>query len=120
MSRRNAPESSTFPAEIIKCRLGSRIEKSLYCKYGADIDNAAHGHRGAVAYEAGVYRNLLRTCGLTTAKFYGNWSDGEHFCLILQFLDGGTPVHKATFPSAMIEAARWIGHFHAGHVGRGP
>jgi hypothetical protein len=122
LDRKNAPYGSTFPAEILKCRLGSQKERTLYCKYGVDIDNAAHGHRGAVAYESIVYRNLLRTCGLSTAMYYGSYrrNGGKELWLILEFLEDARRVNKATFPGAMKAAARWIGHFHAQNVGRNP
>src|SRR5260370_33989561 len=58
--KRETSHEGTFPKELVTCRLGDGSTRTLFCKYGIDADNAAHGHRGGVVYEARVYRMLLR------------------------------------------------------------
>ena len=110
--------TSTFPSEIVRCRLGNGRELRLLCKYGADHRTSLSGitgHKGGVPYEATVYRHVLRTPRATTPTFYGAYKDGEtgDTWLILEYLDDSVRLRKMREPSAaMTLAARWIGRFH--------
>src|SRR5947208_9976074 len=58
--RRRNEYASTFPTEVVTCRLADGTERRLFCKYAAGRSQRDHGHRGDVAYEARVYRHLLQ------------------------------------------------------------
>src|SRR6266568_7168177 len=51
---------STFPNEIVTCRLPNGRKRRLFIKYAGGQGHNSYGHRGDVAYEAEVYQRLLR------------------------------------------------------------
>ena len=107
--------SSTFPSEVVTCRMADGRELKVLCKY-ADSHNDSHGNRGDIGYEAQVYRNILRPGRVSAPAFYGvQNSRGDEFCLILEFLEGAAHLNKSEDSGAMLKAARWIGKFHASH-----
>ena len=118
LGRQPNTHTSTFPSEIVSCRLGSGRELRLLCKYGADHRTSLSGitgHKGGVPYEAAVYHNVLLTPRTTTPEFYGAYTDGEtgDTWLILEYLGDGVRLGKMRESSAaMTLAARWIGRFH--------
>src|SRR5690242_18257539 len=67
---------ATFPSEIVRCRLGDDRELRLFCKYAGGPGDPGHGHRGGVAYEAQVYRDVLRPLRAPTARCFGAVADG--------------------------------------------
>jgi hypothetical protein len=108
---------STFPSEIVTCRLDNGSEPRLYCKYSADLLFSAYGHRGGVSYEAKVYQNALRPLPLSTPAFYGAHKDlTGNTWLILEFLDKS--VGACYLPNGMNLSARWLGRFHAANEAR--
>jgi aminoglycoside phosphotransferase (APT) family kinase protein len=112
VERRAAPYASSAPSEIVTCRLDSGQQLTLYCKYAARHGHEDYGHRGGRAYEAAVYRDLLRELPLYSAAFYGADRDeatGDTL-LVLEYLEQSTRVSKR--PETMGIAARWIGAFH--------
>src|SRR6058998_4307991 len=52
---------STFPNEIVTCRLPNGRKRRVFIKYTSGQGHNSFGHRGDVAYEAEVYQRLLRT-----------------------------------------------------------
>jgi Phosphotransferase enzyme family len=108
--------SSTFPSEIVTCRVDEGGDLKLFCKYaaGGHPDNV-YGHRGGVAYEAAVYRHLLQPSQATTPRLYGTYTDistGDSW-LILEYLEKNLRLPKATgMPAPLGLAAHWIGRFH--------
>jgi len=121
LNRRPNPYNSTFPTEIIKCRLNS-IGKTLglFVKYETGKFDSAYGHRGNVSYEAKVYREILNPLALSTPKFYGIYnseSDGATW-LITEYMGRGVPASWSKDPKAMTRSARWIGKFHAANEKR--
>jgi Phosphotransferase enzyme family len=113
--------ASTFPSEIVRCQLKEGTELHLLCKYAAGQSHNAGGHRGRVAYEAAVYREVLQPLQTTAPRFYGTYaerSSGEPWLLIEYAADGiradDTPAPQA----ALRLAARWIGRFHAANEAR--
>ena len=108
LSRQANVRSSSFLSEVVTCRLPGAEELRLFCKYGAGADEATgYGHRGGVAYEAQVYRDLLQPLGVRTVPF-----DGTHFdpdtgttWLVLGFQPGWC------IDMRLHLAARWIGEF---------
>ena len=116
--------ASTANSEIVTCELedGSRLQ--LFCKYSGGTGHNAHGHRGGVAYEAQVYRRLLRKLPLSTLQLYGVHVDrarGETW-LILEYLEDALSLSEVPWsgcgpetsrPAALFQAARWLGQFHS-------
>src|SRR4029453_2183287 len=76
VDRQPNPHGSTFPSEVVTCRLGGGETLRLFCKYRAGCDHQAHGHRGGVAYEAEVYQRVLRLAGGPAPRCYSVYADG--------------------------------------------
>jgi Phosphotransferase enzyme family len=113
--------TSTFPSEIVTCRVDGVSKLLLLCKYaaGGHRDNV-YGHRGGVTYEAAVYRHLLEPSQASTPTFYGMYLDvstGDSW-LVLEYLDNSLRLHLTSTKevSGVLApiglAARWIGQFH--------
>jgi hypothetical protein len=115
VSRQPNIYSSTFPSEIITCRLGNTHEIRFLCKYSADVDNASHGTRSGVAYEADVYRQLLQGLELSSPVLYGVYREpaNSRTGLVLEYLADSIRITKSADPATISKAAAWIGRFHA-------
>jgi hypothetical protein len=120
LDRTPAIWASTYPSEIVTCAVGGSTELKLYCKYMAGLDYESFGHRGGVPYEIEVYRRVLAGLSLSLPRFYGAYQDpatGDAW-LILEFLDRSLRVTKGPQPESIVQAARWLGRFHAANEGR--
>jgi aminoglycoside phosphotransferase (APT) family kinase protein len=119
VERKSNLYESTFPSEIVTCRLGDGSCPRLFCKYECQQSNADFGHRGGVAYEAEVYRWVLQPLPLLTPRFYGSYTEADtgRLCMVLEYLDGCTLMDEADEHGAELKAARWIGRFHAANQG---
>ena len=71
ISRAAFKGSSTFPAEVINCRLSDGKHLKLFGKYLAGLGPNNHGHRGGVEYEIKIYDEVLRSLPLPKANFWG-------------------------------------------------
>ena len=106
--------SRTYASEIVVCCFADGSERRLFLKYMTVLDEAHHDHgmRGGLAYEANVYRHLLRdrvrpAChGLHTAANGALW-------LVLECLDDTVPMDLSDDDGAIFKAAAWLGKFHA-------
>jgi hypothetical protein len=120
LERRPNVYGSTFPSELIACRIGGR-EYRLFCKYSGGVldHHRRYGHRGGVGYEAAVYRAVLSQVGLPAARFYGAHVDGAtgETWMFLEDLGPLPRAHRSHDPGAMGHAARWAGAFHAAAEG---
>src|SRR5207248_3847198 len=105
--------SSTYPSEVITCRLGDGAPLRLHCKYSAGREHRCHGHRGDLAYEAEVYRTVLRPMGAQVPQFYGSYQDPMTgwTWLVLEHMDKCCCVSDRL--ETMEQAACWLGRFHA-------
>jgi len=106
--------ASTFPSEIVTCKFGNGKGLRLFCKYENSWNHEAFGHRGDIAYEVEVYRQILRLSDASTPVFYGAYKDmntGKTW-LVLEYLDKSVYVSQSSDTDAMKHAARWIGEFH--------
>jgi hypothetical protein len=117
------PYTSTFPTEVVTCRLADGEMIQVLCKYDVEHEHDSHGHRGGLSYEARVYRDVLEPIGFSTPTFYGMYRDPADGLawLVLEYVDESLQLRKAPSPSAIVNAARWIGRFHAafGEAARG-
>jgi len=114
LKRELSPYSTTFPCEIVTCRLPDNKTTDMFCKYSAGIDYTGFGHRGGPAYELAVYREVLRPIVVTAPVCYGGEVDPKsgQAWLALEYLPGALGVGKLHRSGAMVAAAEWIGRFH--------
>ncbi|MEN8130978.1 MAG: hypothetical protein ABFS45_12450, partial [Pseudomonadota bacterium] len=115
IDRRANIEASTFPSEIVTCRLEGQRVVRLLCKYSIDLDREVYGHRGGVEYEARVYRSVLQQIELSVPRFYGIYEEPEsdRSWLILGYLINTIRVSRTPDPDDLLKAAHWLGCFHA-------
>jgi aminoglycoside phosphotransferase (APT) family kinase protein len=113
--------ASSFPSEIVTCRLGDGRELRLLCKYEAGQAHASYGHRGNVAYEADVYRHVVQPLGSSAPAWYGTYVTepaGDSW-LVLEYVPDAVRVsHAPALSGATDRAAHWLGHFHAACAAR--
>src|SRR5437016_6994337 len=98
---------SSFRTEIVTCRVGRRRSPlPLFIKYGTSHFNRAFGHRGDVAFEARVYRDVLQPLRMSTPTFYGLYETGDPGVawLIIAYVKGGIRTSQCPDPKAMIPA----------------
>jgi aminoglycoside phosphotransferase (APT) family kinase protein len=114
------PHASTFPSEVVTCRLGGGDEFRLFCKYGTGPGHDGHGHRGGVGYEAEVYRRVLVAAGLAVPGFYGAAAAGPagEVWLAIGYLEGCQRLRDSRDLCHWERAAAWSGRFHTVHEGR--
>jgi hypothetical protein len=125
ISRRPWPFEGTFDAEIVTCRTSAGDVRRVYCKHGPSIDgtrHAAYGHRGGLAREASVYNFVLEPLGVTAARCLGFRHDSltDADWLVLEFLEGASPLLQSRRSRSLDRAAEWLGGFHAGTEGLWP
>lgn len=107
--------ASTYPSEIVTCRIGDGPKVQLFCKYSTGWINEAHGHRGGVEYEAKVYQRLLKYSDLSLARFVGIYQQPHDNCtwLVLEYLTDSMKITASPELTAPLRAARWLGVFHS-------
>jgi hypothetical protein len=109
-----ALNEGTFPGEVVRCRLGRGPIVAVFCKHGRGAQNAAHGHRGGPAYEAGVYQFLSRHSRCPLPRFRGSHCEANYIWLVMEYLENSRRIHLTDDPeAAMGLAAAWAGRFHA-------
>jgi len=123
LQRQRNPYESTFPTEIVTCRVGGNGSPlRLFIKYGTKPIDGVYGHRGDVSYEARVYRDVLQPLHTSTPAYYGVHRDETAGVpwLVIEYLKGGIQTSRSHDPNAIVRAARWIGRFHATNKRRDP
>ena len=107
--------SGTFPKEIVTCQLSNGNTINFFCKYSSGHEHNDYGHRGGLYREKKIYDKLLNSIPLPTPKLYGNYFDetNDEVWLILEFIENSVRVSKAINSVSMVEAAKWIAHFHS-------
>src|SRR6058998_3666240 len=89
--KRNLPRfMSTFPNEIVTCRLPDGNKRRVFIKYAAGQSHTSFGHRGDIAYEAEVYRRVLKPLRDFRPKCLGTHTDAVtgHTSLFLEYVYG--------------------------------
>ena len=112
--REPVPYGGTYPTDIVTCRSRGAVGLRLFAKHSGGRAHASHGHRGGVAYEAFVYRHVLRDRDLSAPRLYGAHTDpgsGET-SLFLEYIDHAVRASWAP-EEALVETARWAGRLHA-------
>jgi hypothetical protein len=115
------PHASTFPTEVVTCRLAGGEELRVFCKYGSGPGHEGHGHRGGVEYEAEVYRSVLADAALEAPRFYGSAAAGprREVWLAIGYLESCLRLRDSRDLSHWEQAAGWSARFHAEYEGRG-
>lgn len=115
IERRSHEFASSFPGEIVRCRLDEGADVCLLCKYEAGGRAPSFGHRRGPRYEAAVYRSILARTPLTAPKFWGAWENASaETWLFVEYLRGARRASYAKDPEQTLPAAaRWAGRFHA-------
>ena len=121
LAREHYVGSSTFPAEIVTCKLNDGKIISLFCKYLFGTEFEDFGHRGGVKYESIIYNEVLKAIPLSIPKYYGYCifpasTDGV---LILENLQDSVRLFETLEPEVSLkDAACWIAKFHSQWEGR--
>ena len=125
ISRSPWPFEGTFDAEVVTCRTATGDIQRVYCKHGPDIDgtrHAAYGHRGGLGREAAVYSYVLEPLGVSAPRCiafrHDDLTDADW--LVLEFLDGATPLLESRRSRSLDRAAEWLGSFHGATEGLWP
>jgi hypothetical protein len=114
LNRERNTLASTFPSEIITCKMGDGSERQIFVKYSAGLSHNSYGHRGDIPYEIEVYRQVLQNIQSPSPFFYGayqNEPSGEAWIFIQNFEDE-LRVKASIHHASMHAAARWLGGFH--------
>src|SRR2546422_1219449 len=109
LQRQRNPYESTFPTEIVTCRVGGNGSPlRLFIKYGTKPFDGVYGHRGDVSYEARVYRDVLQALHTSTPAYYGVHRDETAGVpwLVIEYLKGGIQTSRSHDPNAIVRAAR--------------
>lgn len=125
VSRRPWPFEGTFDAEVVTCRTIAGDLQRVYCKHGPEIEgtrHAAYGHRGGLGREAAVYAYVLEPLGVTTARLIAFRHDDptDSDWLVLEFLEGATPLLDSRRTRSLDRSAEWLGSFHGATEGLWP
>ena len=112
VTREPSIRSSTFPAEIIRCRVNNE-PVSLLCKYLNGMSHNNFGHRGAIEYEARVYEDILSRINLPSATYYGIYTmENNDLCMVIEFLEGGELLFRSLEENQIERSVKWIAEFH--------
>ena len=106
--------SSTFPAEVIHCKLPGEKVLPLFGKYLAGLGPNNHGHRGGVEYEIKIYDEVLRTLPLSKAAYWGKcfFPDSNETLLVMEYLQGTYSLKGNPDINHYLRAATWIARLH--------
>jgi aminoglycoside phosphotransferase (APT) family kinase protein len=125
VSRHPWPYEGTFDAEVVTCRMMTGDLRRVYCKHGPDIggtQHAAYGHRGGLGREAAVYSYVLDPLGVSAPRCiafrHDELTDADW--LVLEFLEGATPLLESRRTRSLDRAAEWLGTFHGATEGLWP
>jgi thiamine kinase-like enzyme len=121
---RRARLHSAHPSEIVKCSLADGSMIQLFCKYDIRCGDGGLAYH-CVSYEAQIYRHILQPLEVSVPRMFGAFNDAssDRVWLILEYLHKSKKIRRARQPDAMVEAASWIGRFHAAaetHIARTP
>ena len=118
LERLTNPKASTFPSEFVRCRLPDGRRLDLCCKYGADETDGCYGHRGNAAYEAAVYRLLMRRGVPGVPRLHGTFAErpARRTWLVLERVPGLRIDELPDQACAMRAAAAWAGRLHAANL----
>jgi aminoglycoside phosphotransferase (APT) family kinase protein len=111
--------SSSYPSEVVTCRMPDGSELQLHCKYESGLTRGPH-LGGDVAYEAQVFRHVLADLQLSRPRFYGAGCDeaAGGSWLAIQYIAGGFRLNRSPLSDGLVRAAMWAASFHRLHESR--
>ena len=114
ISRSPFKGSSTFPAEIIYCKLHDGRALPLFGKYLAGLGPNNHGHRGGVEYEIKIYDEVLRNLPLSKAGYWGKcfFPESNETLLLMEYLEGTVSLKGNPDINHYLRAGAWIARLH--------
>jgi Phosphotransferase enzyme family len=114
LARQRNVQTSTWPSEIVECRVGCDGGLRLLLKHGPRDAHNAHGHPVGPAYEAIVYETVLAPAGLSHPFLGSVCPPGSRsMCLVLEYLDQGWwRMNLAEDVRTIVRVAAWLGAFH--------
>ena len=114
VSRSSFRGSSTFPAEVIQCKLPDGSVLPLFGKYLAGLGPNNHGHRGGVEYEIKIYDEVLRNLPLSKPGFRGKcfFPECNETLLLMEYLEGTKSLKGNPDINHYLRAASWIARLH--------
>jgi len=119
---------STFPNEIVTCKLPDGRKRRVFVKYQGGKSHISFGHRGDIPYEAEVYQRVLKALPHFRPEYLGVHTDpgtGDT-ALFLEYayrnvrLSDLSLKESARQPRLMAQSARWLARFHAHEEPRVP
>jgi len=115
ISRNKFPDYSTFPVELIRCKVEESRLVTLFCKYLGGLEPKNFDHRNGVEYEAKIYAEVLAKIPLSKITYYGHsqFMDSGETIIVLEYLGDNLRVSYSTDPDVLLKAAEWIGRFHS-------
>jgi len=112
LERKSNAFQSTFPTEILTCRRPDGHVFRVLLKPSAGLEHDCEGHRGGVAYESRVYREVLAHTEISCPRFLSSFTDDGETCLAIEFVEDAVSAECAPDPIlAMEHAARWSARF---------
>lgn len=117
--RTPCPTAASFPAEVVRVRLGDGREVGLFLKDLSTSRLPKDDLSGRRTREFLVYRDLLGQAGAGTAHYYGAIANAalDRLCLVLEFVDG-VELRSLGFDH-WVSAARWLGRFQGEFAAQG-
>ncbi len=114
VSRSPFKGSSTFPAEVIHCKLPGEKVLPLFGKYLAGLGPNNHGHRGGVEYEIKIYDEVLRALPLSKAGYRGKcfFPESNETLLLMEYLEGTVSLKGNPDINHYLRAAAWVARLH--------
>jgi hypothetical protein len=122
LRRRENVHTSTWPSEIVDCRIGRDRVIRLLIKHGPRGVRNAHGNPVGPEYEGAIYETVLRGAGLSHPFLGSRYDSGsQSSCIVLEYLgEGWWRLNRVEDPRAIVRVAAWLGAFHADAATRVP
>ncbi|GAC1388671.1 MAG: hypothetical protein NVSMB45_18530 [Ginsengibacter sp.] len=118
LSRESFIQTSTSPVELIICKTGVNIVKTLFCKYDGRQGDDNYDHRIGLEYEAKIYADVLSNMHISKINYYGfGYLDNNESLLVLEYMEDVSRIDSSEDDDVLPKAAEWIGKFH--HLGDG-
>lgn len=107
--------TSSFPSEIVTLDLPGGDQIRLLCKYSGHLyDDVGRCMKGGLAYEAGVYRNILQPVKASAPRFYGTCTGGPNGMdwMVLELMEGGIRMDQSPDLTIHVRVSEWVARFH--------
>ena len=122
VSRKEFPDNSTFPVELITCKTNHNGIITLFCKYLGGLQQNNFEFTNKLAYEAKLYAEVLEEISLSKVTYYGytEFLDLRLAVIVLGYLGDNLRINYSTDTNVLAKAAEWIARFHGLFSSRQP